>query len=48
MSRGLLATLAKRLVIAGFLEGGLAEIDDVRLKKELLLTIDRTLVAEEL
>ena len=47
MSRGLSATLAKRLVIRGFLEGGLAEIDDVRLKKELFATIDRTLVAED-
>lgn len=44
MSRGLPAGLAKRLVIRGFLEAGLAEITDPAVKAELFATIDERLV----
>lgn len=44
MSRGVPETVAKRLVIRGFLEAGLKEITDKQLKKELFATIDETLV----
>jgi Fe-S cluster assembly protein SufD len=44
MSRGLSETVAKRLVIRGFLEAGLGDIQDAELKQELFETIDETLV----
>lgn len=44
MSRGLREDTAKRLVIRGFLEAGLADITDPALKAELFQTIDETLV----
>lgn len=44
MSRGLPESLAKRLVIRGFLEGGLLEITDPALKQALFKQIDETLV----
>ncbi|WP_225047079.1 SufD family Fe-S cluster assembly protein [Lacticaseibacillus kribbianus] len=47
MSRGLSRALASRLVIRGFLEAGLAEITDRRLKQELFDTIDETLVTTD-
>lgn len=44
MSRGVPEQVAKRLVIRGFLEAGLSEIDDPELRDELFATIDETLV----
>ncbi|WP_461215086.1 SufD family Fe-S cluster assembly protein [Lacticaseibacillus sp. GG6-2] len=44
MSRGVPEHVAKRLVIRGFLEAGLSEIEDPDLRDELFATIDETLV----
>ncbi len=44
MSRGVPERVAKRLVIRGFLEAGLSEIEDPDLRDELFATIDETLV----
>lgn len=44
MSRGVPEHVAKRLVIRGFLEAGLKEINDPKLRQELFSTIDETLV----
>lgn len=47
MSRGLSEALASRLVIRGFLEAGLSEIDDDKLKQTLFKQIDETLVNQD-